>query len=74
MRTFRLDLIAGYSRLDDTAVWLIKMEKPEFRTLRRAQKVLRTINLKLGLKLGKSDYLPRIDIVCSDGKRYKWGS
>lgn len=73
MKTYRLDLVKDYSRLDHDAEWLISKESNEIKSLSKAQKILRGINLKLGKRLGKNDYLPRIDILDSEGKRYKWG-
>ena len=73
MRTYHLDLVKDYSRLDSQAQWLIDAESKEFISLNKAKKILRKINLKLGSMLGKKDYLPRIDILDNEGKRYKWG-
>lgn len=73
MKSYRLELVRDYSRLDHDANWLLSKEPKEFKTLRKARLALRAINLKLGARLGKADFLPRIDILDNEGKRYKWG-
>lgn len=72
MKTYSLKLVKGYSRLDPDAERAIENES-HFYTTGKARRALKKINLKLGQRLGKSDYLPRIDIVCSDGRVFKWG-
>lgn len=73
MIDFRLKLVPDYSRLDGIAAWLIAKEPEKFATLRRAQKSLEQIRRKIMPRMGKGDYMPRIDIITSDGKVFKWG-
>lgn len=69
---YTLNVIEGYSRLDSEAQFLVS-QNTEHYTLKRAQKALSEINAKLKQRLGRQDFMPRIDIKSSDGRVFQWG-